>query len=654
MSESFGWAGTILHIDLSENSITRIPTTTYEPARFVGGVGLNTKIFWDMGCPDVAALDPANPLIVSVGPLTGLPGPFSRAEVCSIAPQSFPDELFTYSGFGGKWPSELKYAGYDGIVVLGKATGPVTIAIHNEKVEIREAADLWGLDTIETQRVIMKTEPGTSVLCIGPAGENLSRNAIMANETGSTAGQGGFGAVMGSKNLKAISVRGTGGVKVARPDEYLSLVARLKAKGQWLTGASQVWGRIPLCGGQVAVEMVAKYRTRFAGCYGCPYQCMGFYDVPGIGQGQALCASWWYGVLDDEATKATWKGVHVAQRLGINHYELLGIGWFLSALVMDDLVTEDEWEGLGFPPIHSILGGEDVTEREILTELLDGMADGTSPFAKGVARALDRIIDQVERKQEVRELVQVMFPAYGYTSHYFGWLPLALHTVMDTRDPGNSTDAYLTFAGCGADVYSKDGDQVLKDAAVMAEHFGVPGGESTFAHPRGSEVQAVYEGIERQTAWTHRNQSLKNSLPMCNFFCLPDQLFDPPEMDIRIFESRMFSIVTGVEMDVEELWRAGERIWNLRRAVMIKREGRTKEDDTFPDAMFDTVWHDMHPATGELVDAQIDREEFKALKERYYALCGWDAEKGWPTRAKLEELDLQDVADELEAIGGLP
>ena len=121
--KSYGWAGKILCVDLTNRKITKIPTANYEPEKFIGGVGLNTKIFWELGCPKVPAFAPDNPLLISVGPLTGLSGPFNRAEVCSISPQSYPKELFSYSGIGGKWPSEFKYAGYDGIVIQSTAWG---------------------------------------------------------------------------------------------------------------------------------------------------------------------------------------------------------------------------------------------------------------------------------------------------------------------------------------------------------------------------------------------------------------------------------------------------------------------------------------------------------------------------------------------------
>jgi aldehyde:ferredoxin oxidoreductase len=649
MAKMNGWAGTVLHVDLTDGRITKVPTSEYEPEKYIGGMGLNFKIFWELGCPKVAAFDPENPLIISAGPLTGLPGPFSRAEVCSISPQAYPEELFTYSGFGGKWPAELKFAGYDAVVVVGKAETPVYLSIEDEKVEIKDAAHLWGLDTYETQRVVMKEDQGISVLCMGPAGENLSRNAIMANETGNTAGQGGFGAVMGSKNIKAIAVKGTGALTMADPAGYMDFIAERHAAGEWLTGASQVWARSPLVGGVVEEEMVTKYRKKFAGCFGCPYQCTAFYDMPGVGKGQAMCASWIYG-RQSEDTRAVWEAQILSQKLGINQFDLAGIWMMMTTIVEEGLLTQEQWEQYGFPPKPTFLGGT-ASEHEFLTSLMHGIADSTSPFAEGGARAFDKLLEKIGVNGKFREHTQVAYPAFGQTAHYFGWLTLALHVAMDTRDSGNSTDAVLTFAGASIEALLPDGspeDLTRK----LGEYFGVPWGMKTYAHPPGGEMKAEYEGIELQTAFTHREHCLKNSLTVCNFAFLPDQYFNPPEMDYRIFAATALSAATGIETDAEELWHdAGDRIWNLKRAIMIKREGRTRDQDTLEDGVFDTVWKDDHPATYEVLDTQFDREKFEALKDRYYELIGWNKENGWPTRSTLESLDMSDVADELESIG---
>jgi aldehyde:ferredoxin oxidoreductase len=647
--KSYGWAGTVLHVDLTSGAITRTPTAEYEPEKYIGGVGLNTRIFWELGCPKVAAFDPANPLIVSVGPLTGLPGPFNRAEVCSISPQSYPQELFTYSGFGGKWPSEFKYAGYDAVVVVGRAEAPVYISIHDQDVRIVDATGYWGLDTYEAQQAIIDRDPGTSVLCTGPSGEKLSRNAVIANETGNTAGQGGFGAVMGSKNLKAIAVHGTGVVPIAKPREFLALIEDRKAKGDWMVGGPQSWARGPLdAQGAVRDEMIEKYRKKYAGCFGCQYQCTAFYDMPGVGKGQAMCASWFYADLNQDS-RAVWEAQVASQKLGINHFDLIGIWFVLQEMVERSVLTDEEWTAAGLPPVPKMWGGE-ATDHEFLSALYGGIADGTSPFAAGGGRGFHQLIKSLDKEEELRTLYETRFPASGQTAHYFGWLGLALHVAMDTRDAGNSTDAYLTFGG-RPDVAIEDPEEGLRVAERTGKHFGMPTGLTTYGFAEGSAIKAEYAGIERLTKWTLSNHHLKNSLPMCNFACLPDQFFDPPEMDIRVFESTLFSLVTGVETSVDELWKAGERIWNLRRAALVRRSGRTRADDTFPDAIFDTVWLDGDGL--EVHETQFVREEFEALKDRYYELSGWDVETGRPTRAKLEALDMTEVADLLEREGYL-
>ena len=649
--ESYGWAGKILCADLTNRKITKIPTADYEPEKFIGGVGLNTKIFWELGCPKVPAFAPDNPLLISVGPLTGLSGPFNRAEICSISPQSYPKELFSYSGIGGKWPSEFKYAGYDGIVILGKADKPVYLSICDGDVQIKDAGDLWGTDTFEAQKTLMADDPLTSVLAIGPAGENLSRIAIILNETGSAAGQGGFGGVMGSKNLKAIAVRGTGAVKIAQPDKFLGLINWMKKRGEWSKGAAQSAMRDPIVGSKkVKTQMAEKYRKRFTGCFLCPYQCYGYYNIPGIGQGATICASWWwdkpsyYGAHSGQNTRAVWEAQLVSQKLGINQFELIGVTGFIRMALREGVLTEKD---IGLP-LCERFGGK-ATDHKFLTALLHGIADGTSPFAKGTARAAEDFARAVGNGEAIKKIYERYFPLWGQQGHFYEYLGLALHVATDTRDTGNSSDEYLDFGptlGTG-NSYFNLGQSSEAAALALAEHFGVPGNWSTYLS--GKEV---YEGIERLTFWVSCNHHLKNSLPLCNWASLPSCHFDPPEMDVRIFEAKIYSVVTGTDTDVKELWKAGERIANLRRAVMVKREDRTREEETYPDMFFEMPWRTGGLLGGE--SAQLDRDKFEALKDRYYRLSGWDVNSGRPTRHKLEELGLKNVADELERIGKLP
>ena len=648
--KSYGWAGKVLCVDLTNRKVTKIPTADYEPEKFIGGVGLNTKIFWELGCPKVSAFDPDNPLIISVGPLTGLSGPFNRAQICSISPQSYPKELFTYSGVGGKWPSEFKYAGYDGIVVLGRADKPVYLSVHDEDVQIKDASALWGADTFEAQKTLMADDPATSVLTIGPAGENLSRIAIILNETGNAAGQGGFGGVMGSKNLKAIAVRGKGSVNIAKPDEFLELISWMKAKGEWSKGAAQSAMRAPLVGSKkIKTEIAEKYRKRFTGCFLCPYQCYGYYNIPRIGQGAAICASWWwdkptyYGPYPGENAEAVWEAQLVSQKLGINQFDLAGMIGFMRTVLKEGLLTEKD---LGLP-LCERFGGK-ASDHEFLTALLYGIADGTSPFSKGMARAAEDFAKVTGNTEAIKRIYESHFPIWGQKGHYYEYLGLALHVVTDTRDTGDSSDEYLDFGPPlkTDDSYLSLGQSSEATVLALAKHFSVPGGWSTYLS--GKEV---YEGIERLTFWVSCNHNLKNSLPLCNWASMPSCFFAPPEMDIRHFEAKVLSVVTGIDTDVERIWKAGERIANLSRAVMVKREDRTREEETFPDAFFEAPWN-----TGGFLGgtAQLDRDKFEALKDRYYELCGWDVKTGWPTRHKLEELDLKGVADEMGRAGKLP
>lgn len=649
--ESYGWTGKVLCVDLTNRKITKVPTADYEPEKFIGGVGLNTKVFWELGCPKVSAFDPDNPLLISVGPLTGLSGPFTRAEICSISPQSYPRELFTYSAIGGKWPSELKYAGYDGLIILGRADKPVYLSVHDEEVQIKDASHLWGADTFAAQKTIMANEPRASVLTIGPAGENLSRIAVILNETGNAAGQGGFGGVMGSKNLKAIAVRGTGSVNIAQPDEFLGLINWMKKRGEWSKGGAQSFLRDPLVDNKsIKTELVEKYRKRFTGCFLCPYQCYGYYNMPKIGQGAAVCASWWwdkpqyYGPYPGQNTEAVWEAQLTAQKLGINQFELVGMVNFMRMALKEGVLTERDLN----LPLCERFGGK-ATDHEFLMELLHGIADGTSPFSKGIARAAEGFAKAVGNTRVIKRIYETCQPLWGQTGHFYEYLGLALHVATDTRDTGNSSDEYLDFGpglDTGDDIYFTLGTGTDTGALTLAKYFGVPGGWSTYLS--GKEV---YEGIERLTFWVSCNHNLKNSLPLCNWASLPSCHFDPPEMDVRIFEAKLYSAITGINTNVNEMWKAGERIANLKRAVMIRREERTREEETYPDLFFETQWN-----TGDLFGstAQLDRVKFEALKDRYYRLCGWDIKTGWPTRPKLEELGLKDVADQLERVGKLP
>jgi aldehyde:ferredoxin oxidoreductase len=320
-----------------------------------------------------------------------------------------------------------------------------------------------------------------------------------------------------------------------------------------------------------------------------------------------------------------WDGNILSQQLGINNNELVGAMILLVEGLRAGAFTHAE-AGVTFVPMvdyanSNQYGGRNV-HHQFLLELLGSIADGTSPFSQGVARAAEQL------GHRAVEIYDAAYPAYGYRNHHIEGAASALHWATDTRDPFNSCHDYTSTFGWREDV---------------AAHFGLPGGQ--FVPVR----RMVYQAAQRSTVWVQHHQCVKNSLPICEYASMPDLFFHPPEMAVRIFESRLLSAVTGVDYGVGKLWRAGDRIWNLRRAIMVLREDRERADDTLKD-----IWFEQVVGSGdEVLPEPLDRVEWEALKDRYYALRGWDVSSGRPTRANLEELDLGDVADTLEAAGKL-
>jgi aldehyde:ferredoxin oxidoreductase len=203
-----------------------------------------------------------------------------------------------------------------------------------------------------------------------------------------------------------------------------------------------------------------------------------------------------------------------------------------------------------------------------------------------------------------------------------------LHWATGTRDPFNSCHDYLSFG----------------QLEEVARHFDVPGGD--IIDPEGDTpdytgIKNTYERAEHLAVWVQNNQSLKNSLPLCEYTSMPETYYHPPEMDIQIFESKVLSAVTGMEYDVARLWDAGESIWNLRRAIMVRRENRRREGDTIS-----PVWFERTVGDSSLAEP-LDRKKWDNLITRYYKLRGWDTTTGRPTRSRLESLGMKNIADKL-------
>src|SRR5271157_5431368 len=299
----YGWTGTILEVDLTHESIQKVDLSEQLACNYLGQAGINARIIYDRVSSDTDPLSPDALLIFGVGPLGGTLAPCSgRFSVTFKSPLT---EIFGDSNCGGHWASELKMAGYDHIVIIGKSQAPVYLWIDNDNVEIRDARDLWGKDTWETDDLVKQDvgESTAQVVTIGPAGENLVRFAAIICNLARAAARCGPGAVMGSKNLKAIAVRGDRGIHLADKtalknavDEALQAILNdplyesAKTYGTLaITGLAQALGFLPTRNfqestfsgaeklrGEVFLE---RYGTKHKGCYNCPVACSRYYNI---------------------------------------------------------------------------------------------------------------------------------------------------------------------------------------------------------------------------------------------------------------------------------------------------------------------------------------------------------------------------------------
>jgi len=352
-----GYAGKILRLDLTNRKILTIPTSRYE--KWIGGHGMGSAIFFDLvEDKTIDGFDPANVVTIMTSPLSGTlaPGASGRTEMQAIGVQSFPIGWFTRSNFGGRFSAMLKYAGWDGIVVEGKASKPVWIDIRNQDVKIRDCGplSLWGKSTWECQETIWdhvagsgeygdwvdidekgeKTTQRPAVLAIGPAGENLSRMACLIHDASNASGQGGFGAVWGSKNLKAISVIGTSNIHVNDPKALIQ--ARLWQKENYAFDLKNLKGRnyetqdyrtefhgAPrpgvIWGKRLMGEWRPKSGQRPQACIGCHSGCRARYKS-GLGNEASCITTAFY--HEAKTPEIQYKASDLLNKHGLNAYEL--------------------------------------------------------------------------------------------------------------------------------------------------------------------------------------------------------------------------------------------------------------------------------------------------------------------------------------------
>lgn len=635
-----------LEIDLSKGNIERVETDPRDTELYLGGLGTNAKIMWERVPPEIEPFSPDNLLIFSTGLLCGTPAiGCNRTIVTTISPQT---KLMAFSMMGGFWAPELKYAGYDKVILKGKSTDLIYIWINNDKVEIRNASHLKGKGATETAEIIQQEldEPNAQIAAIGLAGEN--RVFFASIEQGrSSASRLGIGAVMGDKKVKAIAVRGTRDVNVAHPAEFMELCnevmeyikdrnanpipgvmpilaglgspqemkihdekwhtenfnwgnARTRRKDFWNEEIAKEW-----------FETMDNMRTRLISCYNCPMKCGATISVPGLPTYMMKCFSkltYTMAAISDLEF-----GLGIAQsatEYGLDGFSAPQVMAFAVELYDEGILTDEDMPG--FPS-----GNEDrfywllekIVRREGIGDIL---ANGTYWAAKEIGKGAEEYAHNNIKKHEQLPLkLSMLNPIYFLMyctgekiniTQIEGQFPQAPYPKKEQREE-----------------FVKDWIQVPDDK--FKRYF-------LDWELRGENSMPFYPTVEMCcdiVDWQEKMHYIDDALGMCAG--LSSFPLKPP-YHIHNYP-KFISAGAGFSMDEEKLNMAVKRYRTLVRAINISR-GMRRKDERPPDDHWKKRFPDLE----------------KELLDTYYKFKGWN-DDGIPTKESLHELGLDYVADEL-------
>jgi len=616
-----GYAGKILHVDLSNAKISESSTKPYAE-KYLGGRGIASRLYWETVSPEIKAFDPGNRLILMTGSLVAVGAQAAnRMVVVGKSPMTLP-EGYCYGNIGGFFPAELKKAGFDGIIIEGRAPKPVYLCIQNDEVELRDASALWGQGACRAGEMLQQAH-GDKVcfLTTGVAGERRVRTAILYASHRSTS-CAGFGAVMGSKNLKAVVVRGTGKPLVAEPEQVKELNRyTLKTGKRYILAITP---HIVMSGHSHLLKLTGKQ-----GCYQCAMDCHGGKYLYGQRlEGKRRCQAMeyylpWKYSREDEPLETLFDAPTLANDYSIGTFELENIIDWLYACYQAGSLTEQE-TGLPLSRIGT---------RGFLEKLLHSIAyrEGFGDIlAEGLVRAVKKVPDKA------RAMLSPLVAPIGIYDLISprAFIVHALLYPMEPRvhQPVVHETAYLFNAW---NMHRTDPSLTPVDNKVFHDVARVFWGSEA-----AGDVSS-YEGKALAAQKIQNRTYIKDSLGLCDYswpitysFTTPDHVGDPD------LPARIFNAVTGI--DGEEIDRYAERIFNLQRAILL-REGRQLPEADYPLEINFTehlrpgsTYHRSMVVPGpgdEVIDTTgniLDRGKFKSLLKEYYRLRGWDEETGIP------------------------
>jgi aldehyde:ferredoxin oxidoreductase len=677
---SGGYIGKILRANLTTKTISTIDTAKYE--EFGGGHGIGSAIFFDLVGDQLpfGAFDPRNIVTIMTAPFSGTFVPGSpRCEVQGLAPMYYPIEWFNRSNWGGRFTAELKFAGWDGIVIEGVSDEPVWISIINDKVAFEKAnGGLWGMDVVESQQEIARrvipglrygewsdvgsgaTTQMPAIACIGLAGENKSRIASIVHGAGSSAAQGGFGGVWGSKKLKAISVIGTGSVPVADPKALME--ARLWFnKFQWDVDnpldpkmeprAFMLFNGAP-SGGNVHNREVPLEPARAAACTGCPRACR--MRLAGGKSNEATCAAT-VSFMSMRGTRTDKeRATDLLHAYGINHWHIAGPMDYVYGLYKLGVLGPGKQIDCDLPMGQY---GKFEFAQALMRRI--AMREG---IGEALSEGLARAAIKWGRYEEDTASGLLPLAYWGSVEHYDPRVEVewGYGSLLGERDIMMHSFNYplhwmpMAMMREGVEPYLSAEQAVKKVASTM-----IPYENDEHMMDYGEGPTGIYSDHKvKQVAWhRHYERFWIDSTGFCGwrwpmFFTnnTVDRSGATPDA-----EPRFFNAVTGKSISFADGMEMGRKIWNLDKAIWVL-QGRHRDQEVFPDYVYSK------PSEAHIMPAfqdgkweyaanagrRLDKTKFEDWKTRFYKFEGWNPANGWPTRSTLESLGLKKVADTLQ------
>ncbi len=621
----------IAYVDLSTDEIKTAPIPIEIRKLYLGGRGLDMYLLYNHLKPGVDPFGPENVLTISAGLLTGtLASASARTHIGAKSPLT---GLIGSSNMGGFFAPELRWAGFDHLVIRGKADQPSYLWIHDGKIEIRDGSHLWGADIPTTQELIKEelNDPEIKALCIGVAGENLVRFANVMTGVKNAAGRTGMGAVMGSKNLKAIAVRGTLDLEIRFPEkaleynqgliEHISSTKFGQIMQKWGTmfiyGATNTVGLVRVrnfqlnqhVGGDIECEHIEEYAHGTEGCYGCIIHCRHKYlirDGPYAGtynEGPEYTSQGAFGTqVDCNNFETILIGNHLVNKYGLDTLETGSLIAWAMELYEKGILTDADTDGL------KLEWGNDEAVLEMVTRIAERKGLGDI-LAEGPLRAAEKI-----GKDSLKYCIQVK----GMSN---------LH----------SDERPTPSLALGIATSSRGSDHLRSRPAIDLYHLPqellrkIYGGPKPYEGPLSSDYTS-YEGKARMVQWQEILYEAIDSTGICKYH----SIFLSPNLIGFEELAKLIYYNTGLELTSEEIWDIADRAYTIERLFNI-REGMTRADDWLVDRYFD----EPTPVGMPIVRGKsIDREKFNQMIDEYYELHGWD-ENGVPRSETLAQLGLE-------------